>query len=177
MSRMPSREDGFHACGSRRQRAAAQPLIPRHRISDVLQEEGITLRTAALRMGIRVSQASQEADATCDLNLSALGRWQAALQVPIADLLTPPNPSLSAAIGWRAGLVKAMKTVRSLQLHIDNESVQLLSISLAQQLMEMMPELTTISSWPVCGRRRPGDELGVIVDRQLPDEFFSGPED
>jgi hypothetical protein len=161
-------------CGGRRQRVGTVLGARRHRIDEVLQEEGVTMRSIALRMGITTSEARTEADPKADLSLSVLHRWQAALNVPIADLLTAPNLSLSPAIEIRARLLKSMRTVRSLQLHVDDEVGQSLAISLAQQLMELMPELKEVSAWPAVGCRRSLDELGAIVDRTMPDEFFDG---
>jgi transcriptional regulator with XRE-family HTH domain len=171
MEAIGAQVNGLHVCGSRR-----QPLKPavgprRHRISEVLEEEGVSLRTAAMRMGVTTAQARSEADPAVDLSLSALCRWQAALNVPIADLLTAPGMSLSPAVQLRARLLKAMRTVRSLQLQVDDDGAQSLAITLAQQLLEMMPELKAISAWHV-GSRRTLDELGAIVDRKLPDDFF-----
>jgi transcriptional regulator with XRE-family HTH domain len=164
--------NGLHVCGSRRQAFKPSAGPRRHRISEVLEEEGLSLRTAAMRMGITTAQARSEADPAVDLSLSALCRWQAALNVPIADLLTAPGMSLSPAVQLRARLLKAMRTVRSLQLQVDDEAAQSLAITLAQQLLDMMPELKVISGWPTVGVRRTLDELGAIVDRNLPDDFF-----
>jgi hypothetical protein len=163
--------------GSRRQLAApklAGPASerPLHRIAQVMQQEGVGLRTAARRMNVSPPQARAESDATCDLTLSDLYRWQTALNVPVADLLIEPEVALSPAVAWRSQLVKAMRTVRSIQLLVDDEAVQTLTIQLIKQLTDMMPELTDVAPWPLKGRPRTTDELGAIAEKQLPDDYF-----
>lgn len=158
--------------GSRR-RVAGSPLgRPLHRIAQVMQQEGVAMRTAARRMNVSPKQARAESEPTCDLTLSDLHRWQAALSVPLADLLREPEVALSPAVAWRSQLVKAMRTVRSIQLLVDDEPVQSLTVTLIQQLIEMMPELTEVAPWPLKGRPRASDELGAIAEKQLPDSFF-----
>ena len=47
--------------------------------------------------------------------LSDLHRWQQALAVPIAELLGEPEGELSPPVRLRPRLLRAMKTVRSIQ--------------------------------------------------------------
>jgi hypothetical protein len=167
-----SQINGLHVSGGRRQPIRTIDAVRRHRIDEILQEEGISLRSIAHRMGVTTAQAKSEADPLFDLTLTALHRWQAALGVPIGDLLTPPGMLLSAAIGLRAKLLNAMRTVRSIQLRVDDEPTQALAITLAQQMLEIMPELKSITAWPTVGTRRKLNDFGVIANRTLPDEFF-----
>jgi general L-amino acid transport system ATP-binding protein len=44
-------------------------------------------------------------------------------------------------------------------------------------LTDLMPELTDVPPWPTKGRQRTNDELGAIVSKQLPDDFFDAPGD
>jgi hypothetical protein len=166
--------DLLSIAGSRRRVAGPPPVRPLHRIAQVMQQESVGLRTAARRMNVTPTQARVESEPTCDLTLSDLYRWQTALSVPIAELLNEPEVALSPAVAWRSQLVKAMRTVRSIQLLVDDEAVQTLTITLIQQLIDMMPELTDVPPWPSKGRPRTSDELGAIAEKPLPDEFFDG---
>ena len=152
MSGQTQPADGLHACGSRRRRIDVRSSTPYHRIREILEQEGISVDCAAARMGINPGQAGVEANPACDLKLSALHRWQAALEVPIAELLTRSTPPLSPILELRARLMTALRTARSLQLQVDDEQGQALAISLARQLMDMMPELTKLSCWHASGR-------------------------
>lgn len=159
------------AAGSRRMHV--DPTGPRlHRIAEVMEEECLSARAAALRMNVTASQAQSEAQPTSDLLLSTLYRWQAALNVPLVDMLREPGSQLSPPVQDRGRLLKAMRTVRSIQETTDSEAIRNLGMQLAQQLIELMPELRHVSAWPVFGQRRRSEDYGAIFDRQIPDEFF-----
>ncbi len=157
--------------GSRRMPRSSQER-PLHRIADVMQQEGIKARTASRRMQVPVSQVRVQQDAYCDLSLSDLYRWQTALRVPLVDLLVDPGYPLSIPVRLRANLLKAMKTVRSIQESADQESIKILAENLVQQLVDLMPELREVPAWPVVGQRRTNEELGAISERRLPDAIF-----
>jgi hypothetical protein len=101
-----------------------------------------------------------------------LVRWQEALEVPIADLLTDPGTPLSRPVMERARLVKLMKTARAIFEQAEAEGTKRLANMLVQQLTEIMPELAHISAWHSVGQRRSLDEFGRVVDRRLRDDFF-----
>jgi hypothetical protein len=145
---------------------------PLHRIAEVMQQEGIRARTASRRMRAPLSQVRVQQDAYCDLSLSDLYRWQSALRVPLVDLLVDPGYPLSTPVQLRANLLKAMKTVRSIQENADQESIKTLAENLVQQFVDMMPELQEVPAWPTVGQRRTNDELGATAHRQLPDALF-----
>ena len=160
--------------GSRR-RASTRPMLkPLHRAAEVMQQEGISLRSIAGRMNLSAERARAELDPRRDLRLSELYRWQAALNVPVVDLLVHPGTGLSGSVQLRAELLKLMKTVRSIQEKSEDEAIDRLAARLAGQLMDLMPELKDVSSWPSIGQRRTLDELGAIVERILPESFLNG---
>ncbi len=160
--------------GSRR-RAITRPMLkPLHRAAEVLQQEGISLRAIANRMNISAEQARAELDPRRDLRLSELYRWQAALNVPVVDLLVRPGTGLSGSVQLRARLLKLMKTVRSIQEKSADKAIDRLAARLAGQLMDLMPELKDVSPWPSVGQPRTLDEMGAIVERILPESFFNG---
>ena len=164
----------YSVSGSRRGIADKPVQRPLHRAAEVLQQEAISLRTIARRMNVSPEQARAELNPHRDLRLSELYRWKFALRVPTIDLLVHPGTGLSDSIQLRAKLLKIMKTVRSLQELIKDESVKRLADRMESQLTDIMPELKEVSSWPSVGKRRTLEDLGAIADRMLPESFFSG---
>jgi hypothetical protein len=160
--------------GSRRCASKEPMQHPLHRAAEVLQQEAVSVRTIARRMNVTVEQVRAELNPQRDLCLSDLYRWKSALNVPTADLLVHPGTGLSDSVELRASLLKAMKTVRSIQEETKNEKVSRLAARLSGQLTDLMPELKDVSSWPSVGKRRTLDELGAIVENMLPDSIFRG---
>jgi hypothetical protein len=158
--------------GSRRIPPAGELSRVLHRIAEVMEQECLSPRAAAMRMNLTAAQVRAEAHPSCDLSLSALYRWQTVLNVPVADMLREPDARLSPQVQFRGGLLKAMRTVRSLQDSAESEPIRALALQLAQQLTELMPELQQVSPWPTYGQRRRLDDYGAIVEKQISDDFF-----
>ena len=149
---------------------------PLHRIADIRRQQGISLRSAARRMGASMDQVRQQEQETCDMTLSELYRWQQTLDVPIVDLLLDVDTPLANPVMTRARLLRVMKTARSIKemaCAANIDSLERLSTMLEQQLIELMPELKDVAAWHSVGQRRTQDELGRAADRTLPDTFFS----
>ena len=91
--------------------------------------------------------------------------------MPAADLLVEPQHALSPCVDRRARLVKLMKTVRSLQQSANSKRSRMLIKRLADQLIEIMPELVGIDSWPIVGKRRSSSEVSPREERPLQDPF------
>lgn len=159
------------AAGSRRMRIAATDERL-HRIAEVMEQERMSVRAASLRMNVTQTQVKEESDPCSDLRVSALYRWQAALEVPLCEMLREPGAQLSPQVRFRSSLLKIMRTVRSIQDRTDSEPMRTLVMQLAQQLLELMPELQHVSPWPVFGQRRKPDELGAIFEKKISDDFF-----
>lgn len=158
--------------GSRRNTYIPSSAPALHRISEVMEAECVGVRTAALRMKLSMSQVRAESEPTSDLRLSDLYRWQAALRVPIGELLNEPVTDLSPAVAWRGRMLKVMRTARSIEALTDQECVHSLAMILVQSLEALMPELDQVPAWPLQGQLRTGDELGAAADRRLSDDFF-----
>jgi len=126
--------------------------------------QGVSRRTMARRMKVDVRTVREEEDPTRDLPLSALYRWQKALQVPLIELFSDIEEPLSAPVLKRARLLRMMKTIRAIQLRAKQPVVRQLADLLAQQLLEVMPELEGVNPWPT-GRRRRNAEPGPTSDR------------
>lgn len=146
---------------------------PLHRIAMVMQQEGLSPRTMAKRLARTQAEICADADPASDLRLSQLYAWQAAMNVPLIDLLVEPGLALSRPLFIRGGLLKAMRTVKSIQERATDDAIQRLALRLVEQLMKVMPELSEVPAWHATGQRRTRDELGAIVENQIPDEIFN----
>ena len=102
---------------------------------------------------------SQE-DPSSDILLSDLYRWHEILNVPVTELLEQADGDLSPPVRLRACLVRAMKTVQSMQEVARQPSMRRLADNLAAQLIEIMPELKEAVAWPVIGSRRLRGDFG-----------------
>ena len=111
-------------------------------------------------------------DETCDLLLSTLYQWRAALGVPAANLLLDEDDGLSAPVLKRARMIRLMKTAAAILERAEQDSMKRLAQMLVDQLIEIMPELETVTAWHAVGQRRSLDECGRIAEHQLPDDWF-----
>jgi transcriptional regulator with XRE-family HTH domain len=145
-----------------------------HRISEVRQQQGVSLRSAARRMGKEVSRLKVQEQETTDLSLSDLYDWQQVLDVPVADLLVDQDAALSRPIMQRAQMVRLMKTATSLLESAHVPATRRMAQMLVDQLVEMMPELAEVSPWHSVGQRRSLDEFGRAFERRISDDMFQG---
>lgn len=155
------------------------PLIsqsghPLHRIQEVRIQQGMSLRTAARQLGTDVRTVRAQEDASSDLRLSDLYRWQKALGVPAVDLLEESGESLSRPVAERAKMVRLMKTAASLLETVESPSARRMAENLVQQLCDIMPELKEVSSWHTVGQRRSLDELGRAAEQVVDDSAMFG---
>jgi hypothetical protein len=157
---------------------SAVPAIPSenrvvlHRLAEVKVQQSLSSRVLAKRLGTTPKEIDRQLSAYCDLPLSQLYKWQKALDVPLAELLVAPRRALSPAIDRRARLVRLMKSVRSLQRLADTDPLRILAQRLADQLIEIMPELVDVDSWPAVGQRRMTDDVSALELRAVPDSVF-----
>ncbi len=143
-----------------------------HRIAAVRQQQGVSLRAVSRQMGTEIRRLRQEEEETADLRLSDLYRWQEALDVPLSELLVEPGTSLSQPVMERAQLLRLMKTATSILENSRAPGVRRMAQVMVEQLVEMMPELKTVSGWHTVGQRRRLDEYGRVVERSISDDAF-----
>jgi transcriptional regulator with XRE-family HTH domain len=143
-----------------------------HRLAEVRVQQGISTRVLSKRLGITTQELDRQLSPYSDLPLSQLYKWQAALDVPLAELLVAPRSTLSPAIDRRARLVRLMKSVRSLQRLADTDPMRVLAERLADQLIDIMPELVDVDSWPAVGPRRSSDDISGLELRSVPESVF-----
>jgi transcriptional regulator with XRE-family HTH domain len=153
-------------------RPIERPVL--HRIAEVGRQHNVSTRSLARRMKTSDVLVRQQEEQTCDLPLSVLYKWQAALDVPIVELLVEPGPGLSPNVRCRAAMLKVMKTVRSIEERVGSEPTCFLVQGLVTQLIEMMPELASVDAWPSVGKRRTGTEISPIEERVISAGLFDG---
>lgn len=144
-------------------------------IEEVIEREHTSPRSLAQRLDMTVSEVQASSKPTNDLRLSELYRWQSVLRVPISELLIELDTELSAPVKHRCQLLKAMRTVRSIQERAREKPVQVMALRLAEQLLEMMPELKHVTAWPSVGQRRTRNEFGAITEKLVPAQLFHNP--
>lgn len=153
----------FEAC-PRAVDSPEQPA-PLNRLREARIAEGVSRRSMAQRLNISLKELAAQEDENADLPLSVLYQWEAALDVPLAELVAEPRTSLSQPILQRARMVRLMRTVVTLCRRARAKGVRCLSQRLFDQLVEIMPELQGVQEWPSIGQRRRRNELGVAFDR------------
>ena len=135
-----------------------------NRISEIRLSEGISLRTAAERMGIDdVGSVRQQQRATSDLLLSALYRWAALLDVDVPELIiddaAPPKERISA---HRLMLARWMKMVLSIHSSTPDKQIQTYSHRCIQNLLELRPDLMDIVRESDGPRLEQVESIGIL---------------
>lgn len=143
-----------------------------HRVGEVRQEQGVSVRSAARRLGISMQEIREQEQPYCDLRVSQLIEWQKVLEVPLADLLVDTESLLSTPVSQRARMLRIMKTAKALVEGAKEPPIVRLATMLVNQLVELMPELEEVAAWHSVGQRRTQDEMGRIVERTIPDSLF-----
>ena len=67
-----------------------------HRLAEVRVQQGLSTRVLAKRLGTTPQELDRQLSPFSDLRLSELYKWQAALDVPVAELLVAPRPAAVA---------------------------------------------------------------------------------
>ncbi len=152
-----------------RDAATVRPLVlsvRKHRTAEVREQQGVSQRTLARRLGIEVKALQALEQPESDLTISQLQSLQAALEVPLVDLLEESN-ALSRPIAERAKMVKVMKTAVALRETKSNRQVERMVQMLCEQLTDVMPELAEVSGWPQYGSRRGPSALGKALSQPI----------
>ncbi|NOY30015.1 MAG: helix-turn-helix transcriptional regulator [Planctomycetes bacterium] len=144
-----------------------------HRVSEVRVQQGASLRSVARKLNLSVQEVREQENGTTDLRITDLLQWQEILEVPLADLLIDSEGPLSEPVCKRARMLRIMKTAKAIKEGAHNRSVIRLANMLIGQLVEIMPELSEVAAWHTVGQRRTQEEVGRIVERAIPDSFFS----
>ncbi len=153
--------------------SSASSRKPLHRLGEVRQQQGASLRSVARKLDLPIQDVRTQEEATSDLRISELLKWQEVLDVPLADLLIDTEGPLSEPVSKRASMLRVMKTAKAILEAVEKKSAKRLATMLVEQLTQIMPELEEVSAWHTVGQRRTQDEAGRIVERPIPDSFFS----
>ncbi|MHC4404472.1 MAG: helix-turn-helix domain-containing protein [Planctomycetota bacterium] len=145
---------------------------PLHRLATVRECQGISLRALARRLNVDVSHVKSQEDENADMLLSTLYQWQEALDVPIAELLVDSSDPVSAPVTKRAQLVRLMKTAAAILDRSQQLPIRRMAQMLVEQLLEIMPELESVTPWHAVGKRRSQDEIGQSALRGLAIDWF-----
>ena len=140
---------------------------PLHRLATVRRRQDVSRRTVARLLNIGLGQVRAQEQENADLLLTTLYQWQQVLEVPVAELLVETNDPLSPPVMKRAQMVRLMKTAKAILEQSQQASVRRMAQVLAEQLIQMMPELEEVSPWHTVGQRRTQDELGQAADRGM----------
>jgi transcriptional regulator with XRE-family HTH domain len=146
-----------------------------HRIAEVRQRQGVTLRNVARRLGIEMSVVRRQEQADCDLRISEVMAWQSVLEVPIAELLVEDEGQLSGPVLERSRMVKLMKTAAAIRERTGGTPVGKMVEMLVSQILEIMPELEDVTPWNTVGQRRTLDDVGRTARSSVPDDIFRRP--
>ncbi|MFM7184521.1 MAG: helix-turn-helix domain-containing protein [Planctomycetota bacterium] len=164
----------FDSLGSVRQ-GAARPATRLHRIAEVRQRQGVTLRNVARRLGLSLSVVRRQEQSDCDLRLTDLHRWQEVLEVPVAELLVEGDGQLSGPVLERSRMVKLMKTAAAIRERTQEPNVGRMVTMLIEQILEIMPELADVTPWHTVGQRRTLDDVGRAGRMVVSEEIFRRP--
>jgi transcriptional regulator with XRE-family HTH domain len=150
----------------------ARTKRPLHRLATVRKQQGISLGNVARQLGVSTEAVGDQEEEMTDLPLSLVYAWQKILDVPAVELLVDSDAPFSPPVLNRARLVRVMKTAATIRERAQSHAVKTLVSTLIDDLLEIMPELREVVAWNIVGQRRALDELGQVVDRQIPDDFF-----
>jgi transcriptional regulator with XRE-family HTH domain len=143
-----------------------------HNLGEARRRQGLSVRCVAQRLGRTVSEIRAQEEERIDITISELYRWQAALDVPIEELLNDPQDTLSTRVQTRAGLLRVMKTAIAIRRQARSEEERRLARQLVEQLVELMPELNEVTGWPAVGPRRTSDDVGRIAENPISDDWL-----
>jgi transcriptional regulator with XRE-family HTH domain len=146
-----------------------------HRIAEVRQRQGVTLRNVARRLGLELATVRRQEQEQCDLRISELMGWQSVLDVPIAELLVEGEGQLSGPVLERSRMVKLMKTAAAIREQSEGTPIGRMVTMLIDQILEIMPELADVTPWNTVGQRRTLDDLGRTGRYSVPEEIFRRP--
>jgi transcriptional regulator with XRE-family HTH domain len=177
-TRASANSSGCHRQPQARRRLRPHPAASRsakrrlHRIAEVRQQQGVTLRNVARRLGIEMAVIRRQEQDDCDLRITDLRQWQEVLDVPMADLLEEGEGQLSGPVLARSRMVKLMKTAAAIREQIGEGQASRLTDQLIGQILEIMPELADVTPWHTVGQRRTLDDVGRTARDTVPDELF-----
>lgn len=142
-----------------------------HQIATVRRNQSLSLLSCAKRLGISIQEARRQEEPTTDLTLSQLMAWKEALDVPLSELIGPVENELEDPIRNRALMVKVMKSAKQIFQIAHESRIRYMATNLINQLVELMPELKSVSAWPDVGQSHESRGPGQAVFRRFDPEI------
>ena len=154
-------------------RPSIRPLKSLHRIAEVRQRQGVTLRNVARRLGVEMSVVRRQEQPDCDMRVSDLMKWQEVLEVPVSELLVESEGQLSGPVLERARMVKLMKTAAAIREQATAATgLRRMADMLVEQVLEIMPELADVTPWHHVGQRRTLNDVGRTAQCLVSEDLF-----
>ena len=139
---------------------------PLNRVQLVREQQGVSARTIARRLGIDLRSYRRLEDPLTNLTLQELFALQNALEVPIADLIVE-RTTLARPVEERAKMIKIMKTAVAMREADLGSRSKRMAEMLCDQLIDLMPELEDVSGWPQFGARRGISAVGKALQQPI----------
>lgn len=143
-----------------------------HRLGEVREQQGVTLRNVSRRLGIEMAEVRRQEQGETDLRISDLLNWQEVLEVPIAELLVEAEGQLSGPVLERSRMVKLMKTAAAIREQTEGTAAHRLANMLVGQILEIMPELRDVTPWHNVSQRRTLDDVGRTARCPVSEDVF-----
>lgn len=124
-----------------------------HRLKEARIRSGVSQRAVARRTGLSLAEVARQEESD-NISLSDLQKWKDALGVPIAELLTDSPERTDELIRLRAGMIQVMRSLASLDSSDVSDSQKAIIQNMRHELEGLMPELSSVKSWPQFGGRR-----------------------
>jgi transcriptional regulator with XRE-family HTH domain len=150
---------------------------PLHRLGEVRKLRRLSIGDVARKLQLDPDQVKQQEQATTDLTLSLLYRWQQLLKVPIGDLVIDAHHPLASPAVSREKLAKVMEVGLWILAHTKQPAIRRMAHTLVDQLVELAPELKPIAVAHSAGQEQRFDEQGRAMKGPLPVDFFLEPID
>jgi len=158
-----------------RGRSGGRPAKALHRLAEVRQRQGVTLRNVARRLGLEMSVVRRQEQPDCDVRISDLMKWQEVLEVPVGELLVEAEGQLSGPVLERSRMVKLMKTAAAIREQAEAAGMRRMADMLVEQILEIMPELADVTPWHNVGQRRTLNEVGRTGRCLVSEDVFRRP--
>ena len=154
-------------------RPSVRPTRALHRIAEVRQRQGVTLRNVARRLGLEMSVVRRQEQPDCDVRVSDLMKWQEVLEVPVSELLVEAEGQLSGPVLERSRMVKLMKTAAAIREQATAATgLRRMADMLVEQVLEIMPELADVTPWHHVGQRRTLNDVGRTAQCLVSEDVF-----
>lgn len=148
---------------------------PLHRLGTVRRARKLSLDDVARQLQLPPEEAQRQEQATSDLSLSHLYRWQKALKVPVAELLVEGQESLGLPSVKPDALAQALQVALTILGQTKQPGIRRMAHTLVDQLVELSPELKRVAEAHTAGQAHRFDEQGRAQKGALPVDFFLEP--